>query len=133
MGWTVKLDKEDFVGRRALLAEHEGTAKWKFVGLEINWEDLEELFAAKDLPPLVSGRASRLPVPIYQGSRQVGYATSSTFSPILKKYIAMGTLDSRYAEVGSEVEIEITVEFTRYKARATIVRTSFFNPERKRS
>jgi aminomethyltransferase len=133
LGWTVKLDKNDFVGRRALLTEKERGSDWKLVGLEIDWTDLERLFATADLPPLVAGRASRLSVPIYQSKRQIGQATSSTFSPILKKYIALGTVDSRYAQPGAEVDFEITVEFTRRKARATIVKTPFFDPERKRA
>lgn len=133
LGWTVKLDKMDFVGRRALLAEKKIAPKWQSVGLEINWLDLEELFGAQDLPPLVAGRASRLPAPIYRGRRQIGYATSSTFSPILKKYVALGTVEGPFAQIGAEVDIEITVEFTRWKARAKIVKTPFFNPERKRA
>ena len=133
LDWTVKLNKEDFVGRKALLAEKECGSKWKFVGLEIRWDDLEKLFGAVDLPPLVAGRASRLPVPIYKNGKQIGQATSSTFSPILKKYIAMGTIEGQYFEHGTQVEIEITVEFTRQQAKATIVNTPFFDPERKRA
>ena len=133
LGWTVKLNKKDFVGRRALLAEQERGPKWSFVGVEIEWEDLERLFAAADLPPLVAGHASRLPVPIFKGGKQIGQATSTTFSPILKKYIAMGTLYSEYAQPGARVDIEITVEFARRMAKATVVQTPFFNPERKRA
>ncbi|MFQ5708015.1 MAG: aminomethyltransferase family protein [bacterium] len=133
LAWTVKLDKQDFVGRKALLAEKERGSKWALVGLEISWPDLEQLFGAVDLPPLVAGRASRLPVPIYKNGKQIGQATSRTFSPILKKYIALGTIETQHAEPGAEVDIEITVEFTRQQARATIVHPPFFNPERKRA
>ena len=133
LGWTVKLEANDFVGRRALLAEKQRGSQWQFVGLEIDWLHLEELFAAADLPPLVAGRASRLPVPLYQNGKQIGQATSSTFSPLLKKYLALATVRTPYAEPGTQVEFEITVEFTRKLARATVVPTPFFNPERKRA
>lgn len=133
LGWTVKLEANDFVGRRALIAEKERGSKWQFVGLEINWQDLEKLFAAVDLPPLVTGRASRLAVPIYKKGKQIGQATSSAFSPVLKKYIAMGTVLTPYAEPGTQVKIEVTIEFQRRRAEAIIVPTPFFNPERKRA
>lgn len=133
LNWTVKLDKTDFIGRRALLAEKQRGSKWKFVGLEVEWEALEALFAAVDLPPQVTGRASRLAVPIYKDGKQIGQATSSTFSPILKKFIAIGTVESQYTELGSQVEMEITVEFVRHQAPATIVKTPFFDPPRKKA
>jgi aminomethyltransferase len=56
--WAVKFDKGDFVGRQALLAEKQHGTKWKFVGLEVSWDELEVLYAAADLPPQVAGRAS---------------------------------------------------------------------------
>jgi aminomethyltransferase len=98
----------------------------------VSWEELEKLFGAVGLPPQVAGRASRVAVPIYKNGKQIGQATSSTFSPILKKYIAIGTIHSKYAKLGDQVEMEITVEFVRQKAPATIVKTPFFDPPRKR-
>jgi aminomethyltransferase len=131
--WTVKLDKAaDFVGRKALLAEKESGSKWQFVGLEVHWEALEALYTAVGLPPQVAGRASRVAVPIYKNGKQIGQATSSAFSPILKKFIAIGTVESPYARLGAVVDMEITVEFVRHQAPATIVKTPFFDPPRKR-
>lgn len=132
LGWTVALDKGDFVGRKALLAERERGSKWQFVGLDIHWDSLEKLFGAVDLPPLVAGRASRLPVPVYKNGLQIGQITSRTFSPLLKKYIGIGAVKSQYAALGSQVEVEITVEYSRQTGTATIVKTPFFDPERKR-
>jgi aminomethyltransferase len=62
----------------------------------------------------------------------VGYATSGCWSPILKKYIALAHLESTYAKLGSDVNMEITVEHRRKQAAAKIVKTPFFDPERKR-
>ena len=131
--WAVKFDKGDFVGRKALLAEKQRGPKWKFVGLEVNWDALETLYAAADLPPQVAGRASRVAVPIFKNGRQIGQVTSSTFSPILKKFIAIGTVESQYAALGTKVEMEITVEFARQHAPATVVKTPFFDPPRKKA
>lgn len=132
LGWAVALDGGDFIGRKALLAEKARGSKWSFAGLHIDWVDLERLYDAVDLPPQVAGRASRLAVPIYKNGRQVGQATSRTFSPVLKKYIAIGTLLTEHANLGSQVQLEVTVEYSREKANATIVQTPFFDPERKR-
>ena len=133
LGWTVGLNKGPFVGRRPLLAESTAGSEWAMVGLEIDWPELEELFAAADLPPMVAGQASREAVPVYNGRDQVGQATSRTFSPIQKRYIALATVQRKAAVVGADLEIEVTVEYARRRCRATVVKTPFFNPTRKRS
>ncbi len=131
--WAVKLDKADFIGRKALRAEKQKGSQWKFIGLEVSWEAMEELFGEFDLPVRVAGRASRVAVPIYKSGRQIGQATSSTFSPILKKYLAIGTIESQYAGLGTQVNMEVTVEFTRQQAPAKVVKTPFFDPPRKKA
>ena len=40
LGWTVKLKKKDFIGRKALLQEYERGPEWKLRGIEIEWEPL---------------------------------------------------------------------------------------------
>jgi aminomethyltransferase len=64
---------------------------------------------------------------------QIGKATSGTWSPILKKYVALARIRPRYAEPGTQVTLEVTVEAHRRPARATVVRTPFFDPPRKRA
>ncbi len=134
LGWTVALDKRDFIGRQALAAEQKRGSPWQFVGLEFDWPALEKLFAAVDLPPMVVGRASRAAVPVHnKRGRQIGQATSLTFSPLLKKYIAIGTVESQYGPSGTPVNIEVTVEYARRSCAAIVVKTPFFNPDRKRA
>jgi glycine cleavage system aminomethyltransferase T len=70
---------------------------------------------------------------VYADGKQVGYATSGCWSPLLKKYIALAHLESSHAELGTEVALEMTIEHRRKQARATIVKTPFFDPERKRA
>lgn len=133
LGWAVNLNKPRFVGRPALAKEKAAGSPWRFVGLEVSWKDIERLYAAVDLPPQVAGKASRVAVPLYAGKRQVGQATSSTFSPLLKKFIALATVEQKYADPGMVLDYEITVEFTRKRAEAAVVKLPFFNPERKRA
>ncbi len=133
LDWTVALDKDNFVGRRALRAEHARGSKWQWVGLDIHWGALEKLFGAVNLAPRVAGRASRVAVPLYAASGQhIGQATSLTFSPILKKYIALGTVERPHGQLGDTLEMEFTVEYVRHKLPATIVKTPFYEPLHKK-
>ncbi len=133
LGWAVKLRKKRFVGQKALIEEKKRGSKWGFAGLTANWEKIEALYNAVDLAPQVAGRASRDAVPVYSGNRQIGQATSRAFSPILKKYIALATLNSKYAIPGKVVELEFTVEFVRHRVPAIVTKLPFFNPDRKRA
>jgi aminomethyltransferase len=133
LGWTVSLDKGPFVGKKALVEEKKRGPAWQFVGIEVDWESLERLYAERGLPPKLPSMAWRVSVPIYSGGRQVGYATSGCWSPILKRYIALAHLETAYAELGTPVKMEITVEHHRRQADARVVKTPFFDPPRKRA
>jgi len=133
LGWTVSLDKAPFVGKRALVEEHRRGPAWRFVGLEIEWESLERLYAERGLPPKLPTLAWRVSVPIYSGAKQIGYATSGCWSPILKRYIALAHVEAAYGEAGSPLKMEVTVEHRRKQADAKVVKTPFFDPPRKRA
>jgi len=132
LGWAVNLKKSAFVGRKALLKEKQIGADWGYVGLELDWVALEKMFDDVGLPPQVVGRASRDALPVYKNGEQVGQATSSTFSPILKKYLALGQLKKKYAHVGTKVDVEVTIEYARKKVSAEVVKMPFFDPPRKK-
>ncbi len=133
LGWTVAFDKERYNGRDALLAEHRRGPAWRFVGIEVDWDSLERLYAEVGLPPKLPTTAWRASVPLYVGGLQVGYATSGCWSPLLKRYIALAHLTGPYGAPGTAVEMEITVEHHRKCAAATVRPLPFFNPERKRA
>ena len=99
----------------------------------MQWDPLEALFNQVDLTPQLAGRASRSAIPVYLEERHIGQMTSHTFSPILKKYIAMGTIETPYANYGDLVELEFTVEYVRHKSQARIVKPPFYDPPRKRA
>ncbi len=131
LGKLVDLEKENFIGRRALGAEQQRGVGRRLVGLEINWTDVERCFEAVGLAPQTPATASRVAVPVYSGHTQVGRATSTTWSPVLKKMIALGSVGSQYAEPGTNLEVELTVEAVRHKVRAKVTKLPFFNPKRK--
>jgi aminomethyltransferase len=135
LGRLVNLDKSaEFVGRRALIAQREadGPAR-RLVGLQIDWDGMERLYEAQGLPIAVAPIAWRAHVPIYAGGRQVGRATSGTWSPTLKKHIALASVDAAFEPAGSSVQIEWTVEGRRGRVAATVVPLPFFDPPRKHS
>jgi len=131
MGRLVDLGKESFIGRDALEFENRRGSSRALVGLDINWDDVERLHDAMGLAPQVPSTASRVAVPVYRRGTQVGKATSTTWSPTLKKMIALASVMRDCARPGTELEMELTVEVVRHKARAAVRELPFFNPPRK--
>ena len=131
LGRLVAADKGPFVGRDALAAERRRGPARQIVGLEIEWNDVERHFSALGLAPQVPMAASRVAVPVYRGGKQVGKATSTTWSPTVKKLIALATLDRPHFAPGTALEIEVTVEAVRLRAGARVVATPFYNPPQK--
>jgi aminomethyltransferase len=127
----VSADKGPFVGRAALVEARRRGPRRKIVGLEIEWTDVESLYERIGLAPVAPAATSRVPVPVFKRARQIGRATTTAWSPTLKRLIALATIDAPYFEHGTRVEFEITVEGVRHVAGATVVPTPFFNPPRK--
>jgi len=131
LGKLVDLKKENFVGKAALVEEQKRGPARQLVGLEINWPEVEKLYESIGLAPQAPTMTSRVHVPVYRGGSQVGKATSTSWSPTLKKMIALASVESGQAKDGTELQLEWTVEATRHKVGAKVVPTPFFNPARK--
>ncbi|HIN80060.1 MAG TPA: aminomethyl transferase family protein, partial [Planctomycetes bacterium] len=84
IGFAVDLHRAPFVGSEALEREKRMPPRWKLVGLELSLPEIEKLYATVGLPPTLAIEASRISRPVHLRGQQVGYVTSSTFSPILK-------------------------------------------------
>jgi aminomethyltransferase len=134
LGRLVNFDKGAFVGRSALEAEQEaGGPRRRLVGLDIDWNGIDELYRAHGLTPSVPATASRDPLPLFSGPRQVGRVTSTTWSPTLKRMIALASVPPHHAATGTRLQVEWTVEARRDRVWATVVDLPFFDPPRKRS
>jgi aminomethyltransferase len=133
LGRFVDFGKQaEFVGRRALEQEHaRGGPPRRLVGLEVEWDSLEGLYLEKGLMPILDPEASRDPLPLYVRGRQVGKATSITWSPILKKVVALASVRAGHSSLGTRIDMEWTVEARRHRTPATVVELPFFNPSRK--
>jgi aminomethyltransferase len=134
LGRTVDLEKDvPFVGRAALRREQAaGGPPRRLVGLDLDWSDLERLFAEQGLSPALSAQAWRDEVPIYDYGGQIGRATSGTWSPLLKKNLAIGTIEARAAWPGAWYELEWSVEGERGRIGATVVELPFLDLPRRR-
>jgi aminomethyltransferase len=131
LGRLVNLDKGRFIGQAALRAERLRGHRRQVVGLELDWTEVEHLYDAVGLPPAVGATASRVAVPVYRSGRQIGKATTTTWSPVLKRMIALATIDRPHYAEGTAVQMEVTIEAVRHRVVAKVVKTPFFSPKRK--
>jgi aminomethyltransferase len=135
LGWTVKLKKSFFVGQEALRAEKARGPALQTAGIVIDLAGVESAYAQFGMPLHLPYASWNEATPIYRDADrrdQVGKATSGTWSPILKQYVAMTRLDPKHAAIGSRVYIEQSVEGKRFAVPARVVAMPFFDPPRKR-
>ena len=131
LGRLVQLDKPRFIGRAALRDEAARGPRRQIVGLDVHWSDVEAVYDRVGLPPIAPAAASRAAVPVLHGDRQVGRATTTAWSPTLKRLIAIACVDSPHYAAGTKLRFEISVEGSRHFVGATVARLPFFNPARK--
>jgi len=127
----VHLEKENFIGKRALEQDTKNGVPRQLVGLEVDWTDVEALYERYGLTPAAPSAASRVAVPIYSREKQIGKATTTSWSPILKKLIALASIETEHSKLGTQLQMEITIEAIRLKANVKVSKLPFFNPPRK--
>jgi len=136
LGWMVNLKKDYFVGQEALRAEKERGSAWATVGLEIDVTELEKVYSRFSMPLHLPYTSWTTAVPVYADDDQrqnIGKATSGTWSPIMKKYVVIARVKPQYAQPGTRIYMEETVEAQRFAVPATVVPTPFFDPPRKKA
>ena len=131
LGRLVDIRKDSFIGKAPLADEHARGPRRQIVGLEMNWTEVEALYERYELPPVAPAAASRSAVPVMSAGRQIGRATTTAWSPTLKRLIALATVDAPHFKTGTALRMEMTVEGTRHFVGATVVPTPFFRPPRK--
>jgi glycine cleavage system T protein (aminomethyltransferase) len=131
LGRLVQTDKHPFVGQKPLAAERKAGHARQIVGLDVSWPAVESLYEDIGMPPQIGAVASRVAVPVFRNGRQVGRATTTTWSPTLKKLIALATVSSPHFDEETRLEFEVTVEAVRHRVPAVVIKTPFFNPPRK--
>jgi aminomethyltransferase len=112
LGWIVKLEKGDFLGRDVLEREKAEGPKRKLVGFE-----------------MVDRGIARHGYPIVDGKEEIGVVTSGTHSPTLKKAIGLAYLPPGKSALGTE----FTVLIRGKEARARVVPTPFYKRPKEQS
>ncbi len=133
LDWTVTFEKGPYNGRKALAAEQARGPLWRFVGIEIDWNSFESLFTPHDLAPALPSVPWRASTPLYRDGKQVGYASSGCWSPLLKKYLALAHVQAPHFAPDTPLQIEVTVEHHRRLANARVRKLPFFDPPRKKA
>lgn len=105
LGWITKLNKEDFIGRDALIKEKDNGVSRKLIGFEIEGKAI-----------------ARKGYDIFNDSKKIGFVTSGTFSPILKESIGMGYVAVDY----SKIETRLNISIRGSKMKAKVVKTPFY-------
>jgi aminomethyltransferase len=132
LGKLVHIEKDHFIGKHALAEEQRrGGPARRLIGLEVNWSEVEDLYDGYGLAPQAPATASRVHVPVFDGEEQIGKATSTTWSPTLKKMIALASVGKDYAALGTKVLMEMTIEAVRHKVDTKVVEVPFYNPKHK--
>ncbi len=90
LGWAVKLDKGDFIGREALLRRQQDKTRPVRVGLELEGK-----------------RIAREGAAVVREGRPIGKVTSGTFAPTLQKALAMAYVDPAQAAVGTTCSVDV--------------------------
>lgn len=104
LGWVTKLNKDDFVGKKALVEQKQAGLRRRLVGFELEGKAI----ARHDYAILCEGRS-------------VGRVTSGSFSPNIEKSIGMGYVELGWDAEGTGIEIDIRGKHV----KAVIVKTPF--------
>ncbi len=110
LGWVVKLNKGEFIGKKALEHHDSNTGKPYRVGLEIEGK-----------------RIAREGAKVFRDKEEVGHVTSGTLSPTLNKVIAMAFLTPDAAHPDTECEVEIRGKLS----PAKVIHLPFYSRKKK--
>jgi len=105
LGWIVKFEKGEFIGRDALLKQKKEGVKRRLVGFEMLGRDI-----------------ARDHYPAFIHNREVGHVTSGSPSITLKKNIGLVYLPAEHASIGITFQVSVRSKLS----EARVVRTPFY-------
>jgi len=105
LGWIVKFDKQDFIGREALLKQKQDGVRRRLVGFEMLGKDI-----------------ARDHYPVFVHGREAGHVTSGAPSITLKKNIGLAYLPAELAAIGTTFHVSVRNKLS----EARVVRTPFY-------
>jgi aminomethyltransferase len=105
LGWIVRLDKGEFVGRDVLVAQKAAGLKRRLVGFRVTGKGI-----------------ARHDYPVVQGGGKVGHVTSGTLTPTVKLAVGLAYLPTALAKEGTAFDIEVRGQ----PVSAVVVKTPFY-------
>ena len=102
-------------------------------GLVVDWQDYDRVYNEAGLVPPKDHAPVLEDWIVYDDGhqKQVGYATSFMYSPMLQRHIAIARIHPDFAQPGATVKLELTVDHHYEQVAAHVARLPLFNPERK--
>ena len=136
LGWMFKgLEADDraFIGRDAIRRERAaGSSRWKLSGLIVDWREYDRIYDEAGLIPPKDHTPIQDEYYIYDDDlRQLGYATSQMYSPMLQRHIALARVPLDRTAPGSRVKLELAVAHKYEYFDAVVSRTPLFDPQRR--
>jgi aminomethyltransferase len=136
LGWMFKdlaANGRSFLGREAIALEiADRTSRWKLTGLVLDWRDYDRHFDAAGLIPPKDHTPIEEEYYIYDDDlRQLGYATSLMYSPMLQRHIALARVPLSMTAPGSRVKLELAVSHRYEYFDAHVTRLPLYNPDRR--
>jgi aminomethyltransferase len=136
LGWMFKdLASNDraFLGREAIAREiADKTSRWKLTGLVLDWREYDRHFDEAGLIPPKDHTPIEEEYYIYDDDlKQLGYATSLMYSPMLQRHIALARVPLDRSAPGSRVKLELAVSHRYEYFDAHVTRLPLYNPERR--
>ncbi|NYB75779.1 glycine cleavage system aminomethyltransferase GcvT [Sedimentibacter hydroxybenzoicus DSM 7310] len=111
LGFCVKLAKDNFIGKESLAEQKAAGLKRKLVGFE-----------------MVDRGIPRSHYEVYADGNKVGYVTTGSFSPTLKKNIGLALIETAYAKEGTEIEIAVRNR----NLKAVVIKKPFYTKKYKK-
>lgn len=136
LGWMFKgLETDDraFIGRDAIRRERAAkSSRWKLSGLIVDWREYDRIYEEAGLIPPKDHTPIQDEYYIYDDDlKQLGYATSQMYSPMLQRHIALARVPLDRATPGSRVKLELAVAHKYEYFDAVVARTPLFDPQRR--
>jgi aminomethyltransferase len=112
LGFFVKLNKEEFIGKEALAKQKAEGLKRKVIGIE-----------------MVDRGIPRSHYEVLAEGKKIGYVTTGSFSPTLKKNIGLALIEAEYAKEGTEIEISVRNK----NLKAKVIKKPFYTKKYKKN
>ena len=135
LGWmfrNIDKDQRTFIGRQSIQHDLAEGARWRLVGLTLDWREWDTVYKTAGLVPPKDHIPITEETVLYDSKQaRAGFATSSMYSPMTQSHIAIAQVIPELANVGSVVDYEVTINHELHYIKAAVTKMPFYNPPHK--